>query len=101
MGGGLGGDGSQVTGNEEFWKRVEQKAKNLLTTNVTFDLELQRVEKLFHRNESAFANLVSVRENLLGIYVKEGIQRDFPNPMLNVVHSVQKERTHKKKLKVP
>ena len=65
----------------------------MLTDNTTLDLELKKVESLHHKNESALADLVAFREDLLGIYVKSELH--YQNERSNSDHHEIKKRLYK------
>lgn len=58
----------------ETWNRYELKANEVQNNISSFDEEMKRVDKWLLRNSAAMADLISVRENLLELYVKDDIK---------------------------
>ena len=81
---------------ELYWRRFHIKSRQVLTDHTTFDLELEKIESLHHKNEKALADLVSFREDLLRIYVKselnsqnEGLNRNFPQIKKSLLNNLR------------
>ena len=82
---------------ELYWRRFHIKSREVLTDHTTYDLELKKIESLHHKNEKALADLVSLREDLLRIYVKselncqnEGLKSNLPQikkSLLNILRA--------------
>ncbi len=67
------------------WRRYEIRSREVHQSVSSFESEMERVDKWLVRNSHAMADLVSIRENLLELYLKEDIkmhkrQRSLKNP---------------------
>lgn len=64
----------RIDPRQAAWRRYDIKSREVQQSVSSFECEMERVDRWLVRNSHAMADLVSIRENLLELYMKEDMK---------------------------